>query len=123
MPQLLFGQFVRQLREKAGLSLRELARSLDISPPFLSDIELGRRHPSEDTLERLSKFLKVPVQELKSHDHRDSLADLKRLIEGNPSLGFAFRIAMEELKHGKLTAEEFERRVRGSSISRRQRSA
>ena len=120
MSPLPLGQFVRQLREKAGFSLRELARALDISPPFLSDVELGRRYPSEDTLKGLSKILKVSVQELKSHDHRDCLADLKVLIEGNPSLGFAFRVAVEELKQGKLTAKEFERRVRGRSTSRRQ---
>jgi transcriptional regulator with XRE-family HTH domain len=109
------GEIVRELREKSDLSLRELAKKLEISAPFLSDIELGRRYPSDETLQKLSKILKVPVEELRRHDHRDSVADLKRLIESNPGLGFAFRTAVDELKQGKITAEEFERRVKGNS--------
>ena len=112
------GEFIRELREKADLSLRELANKVVISPPFLSDIELGRRYPSDETLQRISKVLKVSVEELKEHDHRESVADLKRLIETNPGLGFAFRTAVDELKHGKITAEEFEQRVKGRSKER-----
>lgn len=115
MMQVPLGEFIRQLREKADLSLRELARKLDISPPFLSDIELGRRYPSEETLESLSTHLHVSVAELKQHDHRDSMADLKRLIERNPQLGFAFRSAVEDLKQGRISAQEFERRMKGDS--------
>ena len=41
------GQRIRELRGKKDLSLRELAKKLDVSAAFLSDIELGRRYPSE----------------------------------------------------------------------------
>ena|SRR2546426_5638137 len=109
------GEVIRELREKADLSLRELARKLDISPPFPSDVELGRRYPSQETLEKIAKILKISVEELGKYDHRDSVADLKRLIQSNPGLGFAFRTAVDELKQGKITAEEFERRVKGRS--------
>src|SRR5215469_6600055 len=115
MPPKSLGEFIRELRDKADLSLRELANKVDISPPFLSDIELGRRYPSDETLQKLSKSLKVSVEELKIHDHRDSVADLKRLIEANPSLGFAFRTAVDELKEGKITTEDLEQRVKGKS--------
>jgi transcriptional regulator with XRE-family HTH domain len=117
MTHRTLGEVVRELREKADLSLRELAKKIDVSPPFLSDLELGRRYPSDETLQKIAKALKVTAEELKQHDHRirDSVADLKRLIESNPRLGFAFRTAVDELKQGKLTAEQFEQRVKGGA--------
>jgi transcriptional regulator with XRE-family HTH domain len=118
MPPKSLGEFIRELRDKADLSLRELANKVDISPPFLSDIELGRRYPSDETLQKISKVLKVPVEEFKTHDHRDSVADLKRLIEANPGLGYAFRTAVDELKEGKITTEDLEQRVKGKSKER-----
>jgi transcriptional regulator with XRE-family HTH domain len=108
-----FGEAIRNLRLKRDLSLRELAKKIEISPPFLSDIELGKRYPSEETLEKLAKALKTSVDELRAFDHRDSVSDLKRLIESNPRLGFAFRAAVDQYKEGTLSVDELERRVKG----------
>ncbi len=36
--------WLRAKRERAGVSLREMAKRLKISPPYLSDVELGRRN-------------------------------------------------------------------------------
>lgn len=36
---------MREIRENAGISLRELARRLGWTPAYVSDIELGRRNP------------------------------------------------------------------------------
>lgn len=40
------GRVMREEREKRGLSLREMARRLGVSAPFLSDMELGNRRYS-----------------------------------------------------------------------------
>jgi hypothetical protein len=48
----------------------------------------------------------VPLEELKKYDNREPLADLKRLMDSNPKLGFAFRTAVEKVKSGELTAED-----------------
>lgn len=37
------GMKMRGLREAANISLRDLGRMLDLSAPYLSDLELGRR--------------------------------------------------------------------------------
>jgi len=37
------GEAVRELREERGITLRALAKTLNLSPPFLSDLEHGRR--------------------------------------------------------------------------------
>lgn len=111
MIQQSLGQKLKELRDAADLSLRELAKKLDVSAPFLSDVELGRRFPSADVLTKLAKTLKVPVDELRQYDSRQPVAELKKMIEGNPGLGFAFRTVVEDLKDGKLTPEVLAKRL------------
>jgi transcriptional regulator with XRE-family HTH domain len=106
MIETSLGQRLRELRDKADLSLRELAKRSGISSPFLSDIELGRRFPSEEILRKLAAALSVPVEDLKKYDNRGPIADLKRLMDSDPKLGFAFRTAVEKVKSGELTAED-----------------
>ena len=106
MIDISLGQRLRELRDKADLSLRELGKKAGISAPFLSDIELGRRFPSDEILAKLARALKVPLEELKQYDNREPIADLKRLMDSNPKLGFAFRTALEKVKAGELTAED-----------------
>lgn len=43
----LNGAYARECREKAGISLRELARRMKVSAPFLSDLERGNRQWSD----------------------------------------------------------------------------
>jgi transcriptional regulator with XRE-family HTH domain len=112
------GDAIRQLRIGIGLSLRELAEKADISPPFLSDIELGKRYPSDHTLGKLAKRLKVSVEHLKQYDHRDSASDLKRLIESDPRIGLAFRNTVQGLKNGKMTPEDLLRMLNQSKKRR-----
>jgi transcriptional regulator with XRE-family HTH domain len=106
MIEISLGQRLHELRDKADLSLRELAKNVGISGPFLSDIELGRRFPSEEILEKLARALNVSIEDLKKYDNREPIADLKRLMDSNPKLGFAFRTAVEKIKSGELTAED-----------------
>lgn len=44
------GKWLRGVRERANLSLREVARQLGYSPAYVSDIELGRRNANETVL-------------------------------------------------------------------------
>ena len=44
MQGIAFGPTIRLLRQAKGISLRELARRLGVSPAFLSQIEAGRQH-------------------------------------------------------------------------------
>lgn len=50
------GETLRRRRvEILGLGLREMARRLDIAPAHLTDLEKGRRTPSEDLLMRIAR--------------------------------------------------------------------
>ncbi|MEO5715189.1 MAG: helix-turn-helix transcriptional regulator [Luteolibacter sp.] len=106
------GQRLRELREGAGLSLREVAKDAKISAPFLSDVELGRRFPTNETLALIAKKLHASADELKKHDHRSAFADLKRLAEGSPSLGAAVRALVDQVQSGNLTPEELAAKLR-----------
>lgn len=46
--QAKWGAEMRRLRKEKGISGRQMAKLLHISAPYLSDLELGRRHWSTD---------------------------------------------------------------------------
>ncbi len=53
-----FGDFVVAKRQERQLSLRKLAEMLDVSAPYWSDIEKGRKNPPKlEKLEELAKIL------------------------------------------------------------------
>jgi transcriptional regulator with XRE-family HTH domain len=58
------GQKLRARREEHGLSLRELARRLGISPSALSQIETGKSRPSVSTLYAIVTELEMSLDEL-----------------------------------------------------------
>lgn len=91
------GQRIRELREAKDLSLREFGKKLGgRSAAFLSDIELGRRHPSDEVLVEMARVLGVSVEELRKHDSRPPVDELRRLAASDPAYGLAFRRVIEQ---------------------------
>ena len=62
--------------------------------------------PSEEILAKLAGALEVSPDELEQYDTRAPIADLKRLMDSDPKLGFAFRTVVEKVKNDELTAED-----------------
>ncbi|OPX85427.1 MAG: Helix-turn-helix domain protein [Pelotomaculum sp. PtaB.Bin104] len=61
---LTFGGYLAQKREERDITLRELARQLGISAPFLSDVEKNRRAPlTADRLEKTASILQLSDEE------------------------------------------------------------
>jgi transcriptional regulator with XRE-family HTH domain len=58
------GAAIRAAREARGLSLRELARRIDVSPSFVSQVELGKANPSVGTLYSLAAELGTSLGDL-----------------------------------------------------------
>ena len=58
------GPRLKTIRLASEKSLREVARRLDVSPSFLSQIENGKSQPSVATLYALARLLGVPVDTL-----------------------------------------------------------
>src|SRR5215471_11121157 len=90
------GQHLRDLREKNDLSLRELARKTAVSAAFLSDVELGRRHPSPKVLIALAKALRTTPENLSKYDTRPPLDELRRLAAADPIFALALRQFAEQ---------------------------
>jgi len=107
------GDRIRELREQEGISLRELARKIEVSAPFLSDVELGRRYPSDEVFAKIASTFCIATEDLRRFDSRPPLEEMKRLAAQIPEVGFAFRTMIDEHSSGALTDAELLRRLRG----------
>jgi transcriptional regulator with XRE-family HTH domain len=58
------GTYIREQREQAKISLRQLAQTAGISNPYLSQIERGLRRPSADILQQIAKGLRISAEAL-----------------------------------------------------------
>lgn len=86
------GERIRELRTGADMSLRDLSSRLKgASAAFLSDIELGRRFPSDKTLTQLAEVLGTTLEDLKQYDTRPPVEEMRRRAAENPAVGMAFR--------------------------------
>jgi transcriptional regulator with XRE-family HTH domain len=58
------GDYLREQRVAAQLSLRQLAEQAGVSNPYLSQIERGLRRPSAEVLQQIAKALRISAEQL-----------------------------------------------------------
>lgn len=58
------GDYIRDQRTTAKISLRQLAKSAGVSNPYLSQIERGLRRPSAEILQQIAKALRISAEAL-----------------------------------------------------------
>ena len=58
------GDYIREQRNGAQISLRQLARLAGVSNPYLSQIERGLRKPSAEILQQIAKALRISAEAL-----------------------------------------------------------
>lgn len=58
------GDYLREQRTQAQMSLRQLAELADVSNPYLSQIERGLRRPSAEVLQQIAKALRISAESL-----------------------------------------------------------
>ena len=58
------GAYIREQRNTAQISLRQLARLAGVSNPYLSQIERGLRKPSAEILQQIAKALRISAETL-----------------------------------------------------------
>jgi transcriptional regulator with XRE-family HTH domain len=85
------GEFIRQQREVANVSVRRLAELAGVSNPYLSQIERGLRRPSAEILQQLAKALKISVEALYVRagllsDDGDGTPSVRDAISRDPQL-------------------------------------
>lgn len=58
------GDYLKEQRTLAQLSLRQLAEQTGVSNPYLSQIERGLRRPSAEVLQQIAKALRISAEQL-----------------------------------------------------------
>lgn len=84
------GEFIREQRNVARLSVRRLSDMAGISNPYLSQIERGLRRPSAEILQQIARALRISAETLYVRagilDPRDAEGNLTDAILSEPSL-------------------------------------
>jgi transcriptional regulator with XRE-family HTH domain len=104
------GTEIRRLRTKAGFTLRGFAKKIGISAAHQSDIEYGRRLPSEKVLREIAKALSnvgASYEKLKELDTRLEPA-LEQWMQQTPGLGEMLR----EVRASNKSPQEVLRRLK-----------
>ncbi|HEX3387539.1 MAG TPA: helix-turn-helix transcriptional regulator [Streptosporangiaceae bacterium] len=58
------GEYIKEQRESAKISLRQLSAAAGVSNPYLSQIERGLRRPSAEILQQIAKGLRISAEAL-----------------------------------------------------------
>jgi transcriptional regulator with XRE-family HTH domain len=105
------GEFIREQRRNAQISLRQLAQQTGVSNPYLSQIERGLRRPSAEVLQQIGNALRIstPVMYLRAG-----------LLEAKESGGVVAALASDDIlndrqKHIMLEIYETFRRENGAA--------
>ena len=79
------GEALRYAREQKGLTLRALARAVEVSAPFVSDLEHNRRTTTDERLADFAKHLGLDVEELQRRSGKIP-QDIQDWIKANPEM-------------------------------------
>ncbi len=92
-----FGEFIRHKREAKGITMREMARQIQVSATFLSKVETEDWKPGEDKLRKIADIIECDAEDLlalagrvpseltdiiKEHPHRHEMVALLRTTKG-----------------------------------------
>jgi transcriptional regulator with XRE-family HTH domain len=96
-----FGKKLRELRIKSAVGLRELARLIDKSPGYLSDVEQGHvPPPSEDVILKIAAALNADKRELLTVAQKMD-PEISNYVAQEPEAADFLRMAKEkEFDHG-----------------------
>ena len=88
--EMKFGEYLANKRKEREISLRMLAKELDVSPTYLSDVENNRRNAlSYEKLNKIIEILKLDEEEQKilydlAGEAKDEIpADVENFVNGN----------------------------------------
>ena len=88
----MISEKIRQLRVENGMTQKELAHRIGVSPSAIGMYEQGRRVPDSTVLTRLARVLKCSTDELlgaqSSSDVGEVIDNFARTLERQPGLMF-----------------------------------
>ncbi|MDF2091648.1 helix-turn-helix transcriptional regulator [Knoellia sp. 3-2P3] len=121
------GDYLREQRQSARLSLRQLADLAGISNPYLSQIERGLKKPSAEILQQLAKGLQVSAESLYVRagilDERPQAeppaTDTRSVIQADPRLTERQKAALLDIYDSFVGAEVAQGKAAGDTTRRR----
>ncbi|SDP45699.1 Helix-turn-helix [Pedococcus dokdonensis] len=120
------GDYLREQRQSARLSLRQLSELAGVSNPYLSQIERGLKKPSAEILQQLAKGLQVSAESLYvragilDERHGDASAtpeplDTRAVIGADPQLTDRQKAALLDIYDSFVGAENAPTRTRSTT--------
>jgi transcriptional regulator with XRE-family HTH domain len=114
------GEYIREQRQRAKVSLRQLAEATGVSNPYLSQIERGLRKPSAEILQQIAKGLRISAEALYVQagilDDRESDTDVQAAIRADTGLSERQKQVLldiyESFRHENAAAPDAEDAIR-----------
>lgn len=98
-----FGEQLRQLRETAGMTLREVAANIEIDPSLLAKIERNQRQPTKPLIKNIADFFSVNEKELLEEFLSDQIA--YKILDEEADLNI-LKVAEEKVAYIKTLRNE-----------------
>jgi transcriptional regulator with XRE-family HTH domain len=99
------GRLRSQRVDKLGKSLRDVAKLVGCAPIHLSDIETGKRFPSDELLQEIARVYQFPEAELRAGFHRPD-SDVIELASENAVAAAKVPIFLREARG--ISAEQWD---------------
>lgn len=94
---MTFAKRLIELRKSKGISQKELANDIDVSPSLVGMYEQGRRKPSFEILEAIADYFNVNIDTLYGKDEIDTpyyidptVSEYAQAVKDNPDLRILF---------------------------------
>ena len=109
-----FGQYLRSVRQAKKISIRQLAKAVNKTPTYISDIEKGNNKPPErELLDRIIAELHLEefpdirnrLYDLAAKERKDVPADIKEYLMENESILKIIRTAKESPNEKQIWAK------------------
>ena len=102
---MTFSNRLTELRKSRGISQKELANYIDVSPSLVGMYEQGRRKPSFEILEAIADYFNVNIDTLYGKDEFDfpyyedpDVSEYAQAIKDNPNLRLLFDASKDRSK-------------------------
>jgi transcriptional regulator with XRE-family HTH domain len=106
------GQFIRNQRDVAGMSLRQLSHLAKVSNPYLSQVERGIYKPSAEVLKAIADALQISAETLFTRaglidEVKDrGSSDVERAVRTDPRLSAEHKRALIGVYRSFLSQDE-----------------
>ncbi len=114
-----FGLKIRAMREEKGVTLKEMAMTMEISPAYLSALEHGRRgRPSRAHVQRVCAYFNIIWDDAEELERLAALSHPRVIVDtaglGAEATELANRLAQEIRKLPKAKIEKLLADLRGA---------